>query len=425
MKRVSFCLTAAACWLAAAPLLASPLPEAKPEDVGLSTERLGRITTTLKADIDKGRIPGAVVAIARKGKLAYYEAFGYRDKAANAPMTKDAIFAIASMTKPMTSLGILVLYEENKLFVSDSIGKYFPALAKMPVAVMKKGADGQITVDTVPAKRPMTLQDLLRHTSGITYGGRGATPVHKMYPAGSASAGTSMTGAELIEKLGTLPLLHEPGTVWDYSLSVDVLGLVIEKVSGKPLGQFLDEKIWKPLGMTDTHFLVPESKVGRYAKALPNDPDSGRPQNVLDLTKPLKFDCGGGCAASTAADYIRFAQMLLNNGKLENTRIVSRKTVEFMTANHLGPGVQNNIAATDTARSAYGFGLGVAVRTDPGIAGIAGSTGDYNWGGAYGTYFWVDPKEELAVVFMSQQPGPIRLHYRQVMTTLALQAIND
>jgi CubicO group peptidase (beta-lactamase class C family) len=407
------------------PAAAEPLPVAKPAAVGMSSQRLERIGQTLRIDIDKGRMPGAVVAIARKGKLVYYEAFGFLDKPAGIPMRKDAIFNIASMTKPMTSVATMLLVEEGKLFLNDPVSAYLPPLGKMPVAVMKTDASGQIIVETVPAKRVMTIQDLMRHTSGLTYGGRGDTAVHKMYPASSASASRAYTGTEFIEKLGTLPLLHQPGTAWDYSLSTDVLGLVVEAITKQSLGQFLDARVIKPLAMIDTGFVVPPEKVSRYAKALPNDPDTGKPQSVGDATKPTKFECGGGCAVSTASDYIRFAQMLLNRGKLGSTQILGRKSVELMVADHLGPEIQNNIDKTDPTRAGYGFGLGFAVRRVPGISPLLGSPGDFTWGGAAGTNFWVDTKEELIVVFMAHTPGPTRLHYRKVINALALQALVD
>ncbi|MGE0717375.1 MAG: serine hydrolase domain-containing protein [Alphaproteobacteria bacterium] len=419
MRQAHLLLTAAFLAAAGPALAQSPLPTATPESVGMSTERLARIGAVLKADIEKGRIPGAVVAIARKGKLAYFEAFGFHDKEAGTPMTKDAIFSIASMTKPMTSVAVMMLHEEGKLLVSDPIGRYFPAMGKMPVAVLEKGADGQPSFRTEPARRQMTLQDLLRHTSGVTYGGRGETPVHKLWPASSGFSATNFTGAEFIEKLGTLPLLYQPGTVWNYSLSVDVLGQVVEKVSGKSLGAFLAERVWQPLGMKDTSFTIPAEKQARWAKALPNDPDTGKPQSVLDLRKPLKMECGGGCAASTASDYLRFAQMLLDRGKLGDARLLAPKTVAFMTSNHLGPEIRNEVGA------GYGFGLGFAVRLGPGVSALTGSTGDYYWGGAYGTYFWVDPEQELTAVFMAHAPGPIRVHYRQLMHAMVHQAILD
>jgi CubicO group peptidase (beta-lactamase class C family) len=401
-----------------------PLPRADPASVGLSPERLARIVPVFKSEIEKGRIPGVVLAIARRGKLAYFEAIGAIDPATKAPMTTDALFSIASMTKPMVSVGIMMLAEEGKLFLNDPVGQYLPQLKDMKVALIKKDADGKEIVEAVPAKRQPTIQDLLRHTSGVTYGGRGTTAVHKLWPRGSAVAATQFTGPEFLEKIGTLPLLHEPGTVWDYSLSVDILGQVIEAISGKPLSAFLAERLWQPLGMADTSFAVPDDKKARYARAFPNDPITGKPQTVLHAgAKPIKFECGGGCGVSTASDYIRFSQMLLNGGALEDKRILGKKTVAYMTANHLGPGIQNNVAKTDPSREGYGFGLGFAVRLTPGIAGVSGSEGDYNWGGAYGTFFWNDPKEELTVVFMSQGPGPIRTYYRKLVNALVLQSI--
>jgi CubicO group peptidase (beta-lactamase class C family) len=402
---------------------ADPLPRAKPESVGLSSQRLARITSVLRADVEQGRIPGAVVAVARKGKLAYFEAIGFRDKAANVAMSTDTIFTIASMTKPFVSVGTMMLYEEGRVLVNDPVANYLPVLANMQVAVLD--GSGENIVRTVPPNRPVTVQDLLRHTSGITYGGRGTTAVHKLYPASSSYSGTNLTSAGFLEQIAKAPLLYQPGTVWDYSLSVDVLGLVLEASEKKTLGEILSERIFKPLKMSDTYFTVPPEKASRYARALPNDPDTGKPQNLLDLTKPLKFECGGGCGASTAGDYLRFAQMLLDRGKLDDQRLLSRKTVEYMTSDHLGPEVQNNIAKVDANRTGYGFGLGFAVRKAAGVSGLEGSAGDYSWGGANGTNFWVDPREELVVVFMAAAPGAIRVHYRQLMSALVYQALID
>ena len=402
-------------------LAADPLPRAKPEAVGMSSQRLARIGEMLRADIDKGRIPGAVVAIARKGKLVYFEAFGHLDKEAGNRMTTDAIFNIASMTKPMVAVGALTLYEEGRVLIDDPVAKFLPQFAKMRVAVMN--ADSSAIVDTVPAARQMTIQDILRHTSGVIYGGRGATAVHKLYPA-SSSEGSKMTSGEFLDKLGSLPLMYQPGTVWDYGLSIDLVGLVVERVSGQTLGQYLQQRLFEPLGMADTGFSVPPEKLKRYAKALPLDPDTGRPQSAMDLSKPLGFECGGGCAVSTASDYLRFAQMLLNHGKLGNTRVLGRKTVEFMLSDQLGPNVKNLIGNADPTRADYGFGLGLAVRTTPGIVRMTGSVGDFSWPGASGTNWWADPAEELAVVFMSAAPGPIRWHYRQAINVLVNQALN-
>jgi len=396
------------------------LPRARPEEVGMSSERLGVIGEVLNADIAAGRIPGAVVGIARKGKLVYFEAFGYRDKSAGLKMTTDTIFSIASMTKPLTAVAALTLYERGALLIDDPLAKYFPQFADMRVAVMD--AEGKTILNTVPANRTITIQDLMRHTSGIVYGNRGNTAVHKLY----LPVGTNMSSAEFVSKLAALPLMWQPGTVWDYGYGLDLTGLIVESITKKRLGQYLDERVFKPLGMNDTGFAVAPAQAARYAKALPNDPDTGQPQSVgTDLTKPLPFDCGGGCAHSTASDYMRFALMLLNKGRDGDTRILGRKTVEYMLSNQLGPDVKSLIANADPTKADYGFGLGLAVRTSAGIARMAGSIGEFSWPGASGTNWWADPKEEMVVVFMAHSPGPIRWHYRQKIAALVEQAIVD
>jgi CubicO group peptidase (beta-lactamase class C family) len=368
-----------------------------------------------------------VIAVARKGKLVYYEAFGYLDKGKGIPMPKDAIFSIASMTKPMVAAGALMLYEESRLLVHDPIGNYLPPLRNMSVAVFRKDASGHDVMEREPARRQPTVQDLMRHTAGFTYGNQGTTELHKLYPGGAGNVGATMTGSEFIEALGKLPLHYQPGTQWDYSYGLDIVGLAIEGVMKQPLGRFLQERLFGPLGMVDTAFTVPKEKAGRIARALPIDPVTGEPQSIRDQTLPWKFECGGGCATSTALDYLQFAQMLLNGGTLDGTRVLGRKTVEYMTADHLGPEVNtdrlHNFAVEHI--DGYGFGLGVAVRRGTGVAGIMGSPGEFHWAGAQGTLFWVDPKEELAVVFLAQTPGASRVHYRQVISTLVLQALVD
>ncbi len=401
------------------------LARAQPESVGLSSERLERIAQVLRADIERGRLPGAVIAIARKGRLAYFEALGYLDKQAGTPMTRDAIFGIASMTKPMVGVGIMQLVEDTRIQMSDPASRWFPALGKLPVGVLKTDAAGQTIMEAVPAKRQMTIQDLLRHTSGLVYGNRGSTAVHKMFPASSVAAATQYTGAEFIERLSRVNLMHQPGSAWEYGFSTDVLGLIIEAETGQTLGAYLRERIWKPLGMVDTGFIVSPQQVKRYARALPNDPDTGKPQAFADRTKAFKFECGGSCAVSTAADYLRFGQMLLDRGRLGDTRILASRTVDYMTSNHLGPGVQNNIEAADPSKAGYEFGLTMAVRPSTGGPTTMGSPGAYAWSGATGTDFWVDPKEQLVVVVMAAAPGPIRWHYRRLMNALVYQSIVD
>jgi CubicO group peptidase (beta-lactamase class C family) len=401
-----------------------PLPRARPEEVGMSSPRLAEIGQMLEAEIAAHRMPGAVVAIARRGKLVYFQAHGYRDKAAGVPMTVDTIFNIASMTKPLTAVAALMLYENGKLLIGEPLATYLPKFRDMQVAVLDPAGD--MIVEKVPATRKITIQDLMRHTSGLIYGGRGSTAVHKMYPASSASAATTMAGAEFLAMLSSLPLRHQPGTVWDYGFGLDVLGLTVESLEQRTLGQVLQERLLNPLGTVDTGFFIPAAKAERYARALPNDPVTGQPQSLdLDLTRPLKFECGGGCAVSTAGDYLRFALMLLNKGKLGETRILGRKTVEYMLSNQLGPEVKNLISAADPTRADYGFGLSVAVRTTPGIVPMMGSLGEFGWAGASGTNWWADPQEDLAVVFMAHTPGPIRWHYRQVINALVERAIMD
>jgi CubicO group peptidase (beta-lactamase class C family) len=398
-----------------------PLPRARPEEVGLSSERLARISAVLKADIEAGRIPGAVIAIARHGKLVALDAYGWRDKAAGVAMTTDTIFNIASMTKPMTTVGALMLYEQGKLLIDDPLAKYFPKFAQMRVAVRDAG---EPTAETLPASRQITIQDLMRHTSGLIYGGRGDTLVHKMYPAGSSDAARDYDGTAFLDKLASLPLLYQPATVWDYGFGIDILGLTIEKITGRKLGQYLQANLFTPLGMSDTGFSIPADKVARYARPLPTDPDTGKPQaRSPDLTEPLKFECGGGCAASTASDYLRFAMMLMNRGRSGEAHLLGPKTVDYMLSDQLGPNIKNLVGNADPTRADYGFGLGLAVRTTPGVVRMMGSVGQFSWPGASGTDWWVDPKEELAVVYLSAAPGPIRWHYRQKINALVYQAI--
>ena len=411
----------------AAPLAAEaadPLPRAKPEAVGMSSERLAEIGRMIDAEIARDRLPGGVLAAARRGRLVHFEAYGYLDKAAGTPMRTDAIFNIASMTKPMAAVAGLQLYEQGRLLMNDPLSRYFPKFASMQVAVID--AKKESIVESVPAARKITIQDLYRHTSSLVYGGRGTTAVHKLVPEGSTQAALTMTGAEFLDRLIASPLLYQPGTVWDYGFGLDVLGLIVEALSEQSLDRYLQEHLWKPLGMVDTHFVIPADKTARYAKALPVDPETGRPQSLRSLTEPTKFACGGGCTASTASDYLRFALMLANKGSYGDRRILGRKTVEYMTSNQLAPEVRSMIGVTgDPTRADYGFGLGVAVRTTPGIARTMGSVGDFSWPGASGTNWWVDPREELTVVWMAYSPGSIRWKYRQLINAMVYQSIMD
>ena len=401
--------------------MTAPLPADEPLELGFSPRRLLRIADALNREIDAGALPGAVLAIARRGRLAYFEAFGHLDPAARAPMPLDAMFSIASMTKPMVAAGALMLMEEGRLMVNEPVAKYLPQLANMRVAAPK--CDESTGWATVPLARAMTIEDLMRHTAGVSYG-RGGTPLHARYPFSSDVASTKFSAAEFLDELARLPLHYQPGSAWEYSLGLDVLGLAIEAVAGQPLARYLDERIFRPLGMGDTAFTVPPGKVQRYAKAMPCDPVTREPQTLRDGTTPHQFDCGGGCAVSTAADYLRFAQMLLNGGNLDGARVLSRKTVEYMTSDHIGPTVDVTRLREYPNINGYGFGLGVAVRRGAGMGGMPSSAREFHWAGSTGTYFWVDPAEELAVVFMAHAPGAIRYYHRQLLHALVLQAIN-
>ena len=277
---VAMCLAVLA--VPAVGLRADGPPRATPESVGMSSQRLSRIAAALKQDVDNGRMPGAVIAIARRGKLVYYESFGFLDKGKGTPMPKDAIFSIASMTKPVVAAAALTFYEENRLLVHEPVGTYLPPLKNMTVAVLRRDGSGNETFDREPARRQPTIQDLMRHTAGFTYGNQGTTALHKAYPGGSGNVAETMTGAEFIDALAKLPLHYQPGTKWDYSYGLDILGLALEGVAKQPLGRVLQDRIFGPLGMTDTAFTVPKEKVARIAKALPMDPVTGQPQTIRD-----------------------------------------------------------------------------------------------------------------------------------------------
>ncbi len=398
------------------------LKRTDPASVGLDSGRLSRIRETLERDVKAGLIPGAVVGIARRGQIAYLEAVGVRDAASGQPLWADAVFSIASMTKPMTSAAIMMLHEEGRLLLGDPVSKFLPQMAKMKVA---KSPTADV-LETVPAAREMTVQDLLRHTSGLTYDSRGTSAAHRAYPGSSVSAAVKMGRDEFLETIGKVPLLYQPGTVWEYGFSTDILGHIIEAVTGETLGAVLKARIWDPLGMLDTAFTLSQSAEARYARALPKCPLTGQPLVVHHATgQPQKWESGGGGAVSTAADYLRFVEMLRAGGTFGGTRLLGRKTVELMRADHLGPEIENRITTMDPACNGYGFGLGFAVRRHAGIASQLGSAGDYYWSGVYGTYFWIDPVEDLAVVFMAAAPGDMRLRYRQLLRGLVLQAIVD
>jgi CubicO group peptidase (beta-lactamase class C family) len=410
-------------WLLLASVgLAADLPVAAPADEGIG--RLDRISAFFKADTDAKRIPGAVVMIARNGKVVYQEAFGVRDPATGAPMQKDSIFRMYSMTKPITGVAVLMLMEEGKIRLTDPVSKYLPALKNPKVMVETVDAQGRRVVTTVPANREITIQDLLRHPSGITYGAGSSAAEQEMTKAGlgaSTTLATRMTDQQFVEELGKLPLMFQPGTSWEYGRSIDVLVALVEVVSGQRADAFMDERIFKPLGMTDTFFNVPKDKLDRVAQPGP-DPDTGKIPELTDVTQQRIFLGGGEGLLSTASDYMRFALMLANGGEGNGVRLLSRKTVELMTSDHLGPALSQG--PNFAPGPGYGFGLTVAVRTAPGLSGYPGSVGEFNWGGFAGTAFWVDPAEKLVPIMLIQAPGQ-RLYYRFAFRGLVYQLIVD
>jgi CubicO group peptidase (beta-lactamase class C family) len=391
-----------------------PLPVCQPEDVGLSSAALSRLGSALQERIASGHLPGAVALVARHGKVAWFEAFGRQDAASGTPMRTDSIFRIYSMTKPLVSVGVMMLWEEGRLLLNDPIEKYLPAFAQPKVGLVEGD-----TLRSVPAHRSITVQDLLRHTSGLTYEFRGTTLVHKAYIDARTSR-LRQTNEEHVATLGPLPLLHQPGTKWEYSRSTDVLGRLIEVISGQSLGAFLTERICGPLGMTDAGFSVPEPQQGRIAEPFARDPETATDVALLDVKRTAIFESGGGGMVATTMDYARFCAMLLNNGRFGGSQLLGRKTLEFMTSDHLGSIAGN----ADLLPPGHGFGLGFAVRTATGMAPFPGSVGNYYWSGAAGTSFWVDPAERLFAVLMIQAPGQ-REHYRLLFRDLVYAAIAD
>ncbi len=394
--------------------MTTPLPTATPEEVGLSSAALGRLSAAIQDRVASGHIPGAVALVARHGKVAWFESFGVSDPASGAPMRQDSIFRIYSMTKAIVSVGVMMLWEEGRLLLGDPIEKWIPGFATTQVGVVQDGA-----LSLVPKARSITVQDLLRHTSGLTYEFRGNSLVHKAYNEARIMR-LKQNNAEQAEGLAKLPLLHQPGARWEYSRSTDVLGRLIEVISGQTLGEFLAERITLPLGMADAAFSVPEKDHGRIADPFPKDPELKSIVSLLDVKRPALFESGGGGMVSTTMDYARFLAMLLGNGRLGQTRLLGRKTIELMTADHLG----SVSGAADLLPPGHGFGLGFAVRTSAGMAPFPGSVGNYYWGGAAGTTFWVDPAERLFAIMMIQAPVQ-REYYRVLFRDLVYAAIAD
>jgi CubicO group peptidase (beta-lactamase class C family) len=411
------------------PVLAAELPRAKPEDVGLSSERLGRIAEVMNAKVKAGEIPGYVALVARRGKVAYFDAHGVQNPNTGKPMSRDSIFRIYSMTKPITSVAAMILVEEGKIKLSDPVSTYLPELADLKVATNADTAKDPASLQTRPARSAVRVVDLLMHTSGFTYG------FFRPFPGGGALEQAYLEGgvndldisnAELVTRISKLPLKYEPGTTWWYSRSTDVLGRLIEVVSGMRLGEFFENRIAGPLDMNDTAFRVAASKISRFAE--PFDADKkGLILQYSDPTKPVRFEAGGQGLTSTVRDYARFLHMLLNAGELDGKRILGRKTVELMTADHVSGAFAPG--AFYLPGQSHGFGLLGAVRKSgpraPALLNsMDGSVGEYYWAGYAGTYFWVDPEEELIGVYMMQSVQHL-LWYSTMFKTLVVQSIID
>ena len=387
-------------------------------NAGLHPERAARLLAVLQSEIDRQRLPGAVAMIVRNGKVVMFESLGQQNPADASSMALDSIFRIYSMTKPIVSVAVLMLMEQGKLLLSDPVGKYLPEYAKQQVATE---IDGQVAYAAVA--KSATVQDLLRHTAGLTYEFLGNSAVQKAYRSAKIGMGLrDASNAEFSQTLAAQPLQFEPGTVWEYSRATDVLGALVEAVSGQTLGNFLQDEIFKPLKMLETGFSVPAEKHHRIAEPFKHDPDGGIPLRLINIQTPPQFESGGGGLVSTAHDYALFLQFMLNKGELDGVRLLSSHTVDFMTADHLGHLPVSAASAGTLLPPGHGFGLGFAVRTAAGISAVLGSAGVYYWGGIAGTTFFVDPKLDMFAILMIQAPNQ-RDYYRPLFRNLVYAAL--
>jgi len=405
---------------------AAGLPTARPEEVGMSSERLARIRVAMQRYVDRKEVPGVVTLVARRGRVVHFEAVGYRDAESQAPMTTDGIFRIASMTKPIASVAAMMLYEEGYFLLSDPISRWLPEFSNMNVALPAPAGERlDRPYKLVPAARPITIKHLLTHTAGLPNAYRGITQPD--YAKATARQAADETMADTVKRLAKLPLNFHPGDAWEYGPATDVLGRLVEVISGQTLDEFFKKRIFEPLGMSDTYFYMPESKAGRLAALYQPDPANGNKIKLVEaptkesrwIKEPHVFFSGAGGLVSTAADYFKFHQMMLNGGELNGVRLLGRKTVELMTANHIG-----DLPVWLTGPG-YGFGLGYSVVKDVGQSAQPGSVGNYGWGGAFCTYFWVDPAEEMIGIVMTQVRPYTHLNIRQEFQVLANQAIVD
>ena len=394
---------------------------------GLAPERLARIDPWMRRQVESGRLAGLSVLVWRRGALAYQAAHGFADVEAGTTFADDTIVRIYSMTKPLTSVAIMMLYEEGHFQLDDPITRFLPCFSDMRVFT----GGSRVLYGSEPAQRDITFRDLLTHTSGLTYGFMDATPVDALYrERGVDFQTTDATLAEVVERAASLPLLAHPGTAWNYSIATDVLGHLVAVISGMDFSDFLRTRVLLPLGMTDTDFRVPEDKVGRFAALYARGPE-GRPVLMRPSGRDRYFApslaSGGGGLAGTAGDYLRFCRFMLNKGELDGVRLLGRKTVELMTSNHLR-GDMADMGQARFSESTYvgiGFGLGFSVMLDPAKAQILGSPGEYAWGGAASTAFWCDPREETAVVLLTQLMPSSSWPIRRELRVLTYQAMVD
>ena len=418
MSRLPLCV--AVLLLSVGFLFSATLPKSSPEEIGLSAERLQRVHAVLQRYIDRGEIAGAVSLVARRGRIAHFEAQGVMDLETRKPMRTDAIFRLASMTKPVTSLSVMMLHEEGRFLLDDPVSKFLPEFKNVKVAVANAPNERhEGGYRTVPAEREITIRHLLTHTAGLASGSGGPTLAASKTLAAFRKPETPL--AEYITHLAELPLNFQPGTAWEYGPATDVLGRLVEVVSGQPLDQFFRQRIFDKLAMNDTWFYLPDDRLPRLVTAY-----AKKGGKLEKLTAPNnesrngRFFSGAGGLAGTAEDYFRLCQMLLNGGQFDGTRLVSRKTIEMMTANQIG-----HIPLWQDSYRGYGFGLGFRVRERLGESQTLGSVGEYGWGGAYGTYFWIDPKEQMIGIMMIQLMPYAHLNIRPDFQNAVTQAIVD
>ncbi len=401
---------------------------AAPEEVGLSAWRLARINAWMNRYVDSGKLPCALTLVARHGEAVFLEYCGHRDLRSATPIASDTIFRLYSMTKPVTSVAAMMLYEEGRFQLDDPVSAFIPALADMRVHLADDGGRRL----TEPARSPITIHHLLTHTAGFTYGFRGEGGVEALYKAEHTDFDTRAGSlGEVVDRLARLPLVHHPGTRWHYGVSTDVLGYLIEVVSGMTLDRFFAERLFEPLGMTDTGFVMPEDRLERFASLY--EPDGARGMRLLEDADGSRYRSdvqtfsGGGGLLGTVSDYYRFTEMLRRRGEIDGVRLLGRKTVDYMTRNHL----QSDLAAmgqasfNETTLEGIGFGLGFSVMLDPARARVVGSPGEYAWGGLASTAFWVDPAEDMTVIFLTQLSPSDTYPLRRELRVLAYQSLVD